>query len=75
MKSTAASCGRKGKAGGRGGEFDRLAGLLNSAIDGLKENLRNGEHVKIMLHLAEGPRTIPSAGGLMRLTSAMYRMT
>ena len=46
----------EGKAGGRGGEFDRLAGLLNSAIDGLKENLRNGEHVKIMLHLAEGTK-------------------
>ena len=66
----------EGKSWGQGGgEFDRLAGLLNAAIAGLKENLRQGEQVKIMLHLAEGPRTIPSAGGLMRSTSAMYRMT
>ncbi len=39
-----------------GGEFDRLAGLLNAAIAGLKENLRQGEQVKIMLHLAEGTK-------------------
>ena len=42
------------KLGQGGGEFDRLAGLLNAAIAGLKENLRRGEQVKIMLHLAEG---------------------
>ncbi|XWJ89616.1 glycoside hydrolase family 53 protein [Phytobacter ursingii] len=47
----------EGKSWGQGGgEFDRLAGLLNSAIDGLKENLKNGEQVKIMLHLAEGTK-------------------
>lgn len=44
------------KLGAGGGEFDRLAGLLNAAIDGLKANLRNGEQVKIMLHLAEGTK-------------------
>lgn len=47
----------EGKSWGQGGgEFDRLAGLLNYAIDGLKENLKNGEQVKIMLHLAEGTK-------------------
>ncbi|SEL46321.1 arabinogalactan endo-1,4-beta-galactosidase [Kosakonia sacchari] len=47
----------EGKSWGQGGgEFDRLAGLLTSAIDGLKENLKNGEQVKIMLHLAEGTK-------------------
>lgn len=47
----------EGKSWGQGGgEFDRLAGLLNAAIDGLKENLNNGERVKIMLHLAEGTK-------------------
>jgi len=47
----------EGKSWGQGGgEFDRLAGLLNAAIDGLKENLHHGEQVKIMLHLAEGTR-------------------
>jgi arabinogalactan endo-1,4-beta-galactosidase len=47
----------EGKSWGQGGgEFDRLAGLLNSAIDGLKENLKGGEQVKIMLHLAEGTK-------------------
>lgn len=47
----------EGKSWGQGGgEFDRLAGLLNAAIDGLKENLKNGEQVKIMLHLAEGTK-------------------
>lgn len=47
----------EGKSWGQGGgEFDRLAGLLNAAIDGLKENLHNGERVKIMLHLAEGTK-------------------
>ncbi len=56
MRSMAVCCGRKGKAGGKGGEFDRLAGLLNAAIDGLKANLHNGEQVKIMLHLAEGTK-------------------
>ena len=56
-KSTAASCGPEGKSWGQGGgEFDRLAGLLNAAIAGLKENLRQGEQVKIMLHLAEGTK-------------------
>ncbi|MBZ6730081.1 glycoside hydrolase family 53 protein [Klebsiella grimontii] len=47
----------EGKSWGQGGgEFDRLAGLLNAAIDGLKENLTAGEQVKIMLHLAEGTK-------------------
>ena len=47
----------EGKSWGQGGgEFDRLAGLLNAAIAGLKENLRQGEQVKIMLHLAEGTK-------------------
>ena len=47
----------EGKSWGQGGgEFDRLAGLLNAAIDGLKENLKGGEQVKIMLHLAEGTK-------------------
>ncbi|MBA7932399.1 glycosyl hydrolase 53 family protein [Klebsiella sp. RHBSTW-00215] len=47
----------EGKSWGQGGgEFDRLAGLLNAAIDGLKENLTGGEQVKIMLHLAEGTK-------------------
>lgn len=47
----------EGKSWGQGGgEFDRLAGLLNAAIAGLKENLRRGEQVKIMLHLAEGTK-------------------
>ncbi len=33
----------EGKSWGQGGgEFDRLAGLLNAAIAGLKENLRRG---------------------------------
>ena len=46
-----------GKSWGQGGgEFDRLAGLLNAAIGGLKENLTGGEQVKIMLHLAEGTK-------------------
>ena len=44
------------KLGQGGGEFDRLAGLLNAAIDGLKENLTGGEQIKIMLHLAEGTK-------------------
>lgn len=47
----------EGKSWGQGGgEFDRLAGLLNAAISGLKENLKGGEQVKIMLHLAEGTK-------------------
>ncbi|EKS6727121.1 arabinogalactan endo-beta-1,4-galactanase [Enterobacter mori] len=47
----------EGKSWGQGGgEFDRLAGLLNAAIGGLKENLTDGEQVKIMLHLAEGTK-------------------
>ena len=47
----------EGKSWGQGGgEFDRLAGLLNAAIDGVKENLTGGEQVKIMLHLAEGTK-------------------
>ncbi|MCK6747004.1 arabinogalactan endo-beta-1,4-galactanase [Enterobacter cloacae] len=47
----------EGKSWGQGGgEFDRLAGLLNAAISGLKENLTGGEQVKIMLHLAEGTK-------------------
>ncbi|UXY12579.1 arabinogalactan endo-beta-1,4-galactanase [Kosakonia sp. ML.JS2a] len=47
----------EGKSWGQGGgEFDRLAGLLNAAIGGLRENLKNGEQVKIMLHLAEGTK-------------------
>lgn len=47
----------EGKSWGQGGgEFDRLAGLLTAAIGGLKENLTDGEQVKIMLHLAEGTK-------------------
>ncbi|HBH6933726.1 TPA: arabinogalactan endo-beta-1,4-galactanase [Enterobacter cloacae] len=47
----------EGKSWGQGGgAFDRLAGLLNAAISGLKENLTGGEQVKIMLHLAEGTK-------------------
>lgn len=47
----------EGKSWGQGGgEFDRLAGLLTAAIGGLKENLTNGEQVKVMLHLAEGTK-------------------
>ncbi|NIY47060.1 glycoside hydrolase family 53 protein [Cedecea colo] len=47
----------EGKSWGQGGgEFDRLAGLLNAAIDGMKENIKPGEQVKIMLHLAEGTK-------------------
>ncbi|ELY2621636.1 arabinogalactan endo-beta-1,4-galactanase [Cronobacter malonaticus] len=47
----------EGKSWGQGGgEFDRLAGLLNAAISGLRENLTEGEQVKIMLHLAEGTK-------------------
>lgn len=47
----------EGKSWGQGGgEFDRLSGLLNAAISGLKENLKGGEQVKIMLHLAEGTK-------------------
>ena len=47
----------EGKSWGQGGgEFDRLAGLLNAAISGLIENLTGGEQVKIMLHLAEGTK-------------------
>lgn len=47
----------EGKSWGQdGNEFDRLAGLLNSAIDGLKANLTDREQVKIMLHLAEGTK-------------------
>ena len=47
----------EGKSWGQGGgEFDRVAGLLNAAISGMKENLTDGEQVKIMLHLAEGTK-------------------
>lgn len=46
----------EGKAGEGGGEFDRLAGLLNAAIGGLRENLSSPSDVKIMLHLAEGTK-------------------
>lgn len=47
----------EGKSWGQGGgEFDRLAGLLTAGINGVKENLNNGEQVKIMLHLAEGTK-------------------
>ncbi|MCT4700409.1 arabinogalactan endo-beta-1,4-galactanase [Enterobacteriaceae bacterium H20N1] len=47
----------EGKSWGQdGGEFDRLAGLLNAAINGMRENLKSGEQVKIMLHLAEGTK-------------------
>lgn len=40
----------EGKAGGRAAASSIAAGLLNAAIDGLKENLTAGEQVKIMLH-------------------------
>lgn len=47
----------EGKSWGEnGGEFDRLAGLLNAGISGVKENLNTNDHVKIMLHLAEGTK-------------------
>lgn len=47
----------EGKSWGQGGgEFDRLAGLLNAAISGLRENLASPKDVKIMLHLAEGTK-------------------
>ncbi|WJV61171.1 arabinogalactan endo-beta-1,4-galactanase [Pectobacteriaceae bacterium CE70] len=47
----------EGKSWGQGGgEFDRLAGLLNAAISGLRENLTSPSQVKIMLHLAEGTK-------------------
>ncbi|KAA8997334.1 galactosidase [Affinibrenneria salicis] len=47
----------EGKSWGQGGgEFDRLAGLLNAAIGGLRENLDSPDQVKIMLHLAEGTK-------------------
>ncbi|MCS3432036.1 arabinogalactan endo-beta-1,4-galactanase [Klebsiella sp. BIGb0407] len=47
----------EGKSWGQnGGEFDRLAGLLNAAIIGLRENLSSPSDVKIMLHLAEGTK-------------------
>jgi len=47
----------EGKSWGQnGGEFDRLAGLLNAAIAGLRENLDSPSQVKIMLHLAEGTK-------------------
>lgn len=47
----------EGKSWGQGGgEFDRLAGLLTASIGGLKENLTDGEQVKVMLHLAEGTK-------------------
>lgn len=45
----------EGKSWGQGGgEFDWLVGLLNVVIVGLKENLCQGEQVKIMLYLVEG---------------------
>ncbi|MFS2224904.1 arabinogalactan endo-beta-1,4-galactanase [Pantoea sp. B65] len=47
----------EGKSWGEGGgEFDRLAGLLTAAIDGVRENLDSPAQVKIMLHLAKGTR-------------------
>ncbi|MEY8710575.1 galactosidase [Mangrovibacter phragmitis] len=47
----------EGKSWGEGGgEFDRLAGLLKAAISGLKSSLGPDDHVKIMLHLAEGTK-------------------
>ncbi len=47
----------EGKSWGQnGGEFDRLAGLLKAGISGVKENLDAKDHVKIMLHLAEGTK-------------------
>ncbi|WP_139903178.1 glycosyl hydrolase 53 family protein [Clostridium thermarum] len=36
------------------GGFDGLAKLLNSGIKGVKDSLKQGENVKIMLHLADG---------------------
>ncbi len=47
----------EGKSWGEGGgEFDRLAGLLKAAISGMKSSLGPDDHVKIMLHLAEGTK-------------------
>ncbi len=44
----------EGKSWGlNGGEFDRLAGLLNAGIKPVKEH---GDQIKIMLHLAEGTK-------------------
>lgn len=44
----------EGKSWGQnGGEFDRLAGLLNAGIKAVKEH---GDQIKIILHLAEGTK-------------------
>lgn len=44
----------EGKSWGQnGGEFDRLAGLLNAGIKAVKEH---GDQIKVMLHLAEGTK-------------------
>ncbi|MFM1693289.1 glycoside hydrolase family 53 protein [Aeromonas salmonicida] len=44
----------EGKSWGQnGGEFDRLADLLNTGIKAVKEH---GDQIKIMLHLAEGTK-------------------
>ena len=42
--------------GAGGGEFDRLAGLLNAAIAGVRADEKNPSDIKIMLHLAEGTK-------------------
>lgn len=42
--------------GAGGGEFDRLAGLLNAAIAGVRADEKNPTDIKIMLHLAEGTK-------------------
>jgi len=39
--------------GGDGKEFDRLAELLKSGIQGVKDNTLAGEHISIVLHLAK----------------------
>lgn len=47
----------EGKSWGEGGgEFDRLAGLLNAAISGVRADEKDPSKIKIMLHLAEGTK-------------------
>lgn len=54
-KLTPVSSGRKAKAGGRAAvSLTGWRGCSIPPLTGLKENLKNGEQVKIMLHLAEG---------------------
>lgn len=64
----------EGKSWGEGGgEFDRLAGLLNAAIGGLRENLSSPSDVKIMLHLAEGTKNDTFHWWFDEITNVMCR--